>query len=784
MEMRVQPEERDPEQGIAGNAGVFAGEGIPAPTTLLVGRDREIGAIEALLADESVRIVTLVGPGGVGKTRLALAVAGATVAQDAFDVRFVPLSPIVDASLVPQAVMRALGLEAIPGLPVLDILAASIADAPFLLLIDNVEHVVAGAALFVDLLHRCPALRLLVTSRMPLEISGEHIVRVQPLSLPERRAQVSVAEVSQSAAVQLFVDRSRAVFAEFRLTASNAADVAEVCRRLDGLPLAIELAASRSGQFSPRVLAERLSSRVSLLDAGPRDAPSRHRTIRATVEWSVDLLPERERALWRWLGNCEGGFSLETAETFAPLLDVDRDAIAPMLATLADHSLLLQVAGRSGEPRFLMLETTRQVAHDAMTVDPQASSVWDALAERMAEFCTTAEPGLMGPDGVVWFHRVEDELPTIRAVLVRDWERGETARCLRMLGDIGWFWTDATYVAEGRSWLGPMLAESDERIPSEVRAKAASAAAMLANWHNDQAAAQEHGAMALALWQEMGDDARIAEAALNLGNVALDLRQYDEADRWFREAYDHATRADEPWLVAAASNLRGVVAGAQGRTRDAIRWHETALRSWEATGFEGHALAALQSLGWVHLSIGELMESRRAYRRILDLAMGKTDAPEVPLAFIGAALMVRHEGRDALAARLMAAGMRGRDALGLPIRPNIQEQIDAAVAGLRETLGEVAFARSWSEGRAMSFAEATSLTREVLAETGEAMDALSPREREVLELMMEGASDEEIANVLYISRRTASKHVASILEKLGASNRTAAVSIAIRRGVV
>jgi predicted ATPase/DNA-binding CsgD family transcriptional regulator len=756
------------------------GEGLPIPATTLFGREEEIAAIERLLADERVRLVTLVGPGGVGKTRLALAVA----AHAADAVRFVPLAPIADPSLVPHAVMRGLGLEPIPGVPVADILASSLAGQRLLLLVDNVEHLVEGTALFAELLARCPSLRLLATSRVPLEITGEHLVRVRPLPLPDDAASRNVAVAGEFAAVQLFVDRAVAVFPEFRLTSANVREVAEICHRLDGLPLAIELAASRSGQFSPRTLADRLAQRISLLGPGPRDAPSRHRTIRATVEWSVDLLPERERALWRWLGLCEGGFSVEMAEAFAPLLGVERDEIAPMLQTLTRHSLLVQTSGHAGEPRALMLETTRQVAHAAVADDPRLDEVWEAIATHLEDFCAKAEPGLMGPDGAAWFHRVEDELPGIRSVLMREQDRGEIGRSLRMLGDIGWFWTDPAYVAEGRAWLEPLLAKAGEDIPPAVHAKAADTAAMLAGWHNDQDAARAFGTTAISLWRDLGDDGRIAASAINLGNVDLDLLRYDDADRWFRVAHDHAERAGDVWLIAASANLRGVVAGMQGRPRDAIGWHQTAVRLWETAGFDAHVLVALQSLGWTLMWAGEGSEARRAFLRILELAGDAHRVPDVHSSIFGAALLAHDDGRDALAVRLLEVGLREREAMGLPVRPHVQESIDTALTRLRESLGEIGFTRAWNEGRTMSFTEAVAAARTVLGEGGEMMDALSHRERDVLSLMMDGASDEEIARDLYISRRTASKHVASILEKLGAPNRTAAVSIAIRKGVV
>ncbi|MGB3329817.1 MAG: LuxR C-terminal-related transcriptional regulator [Thermomicrobiales bacterium] len=780
----AQPDEGSPEGRPAGTGAPAGGNRLPALPTLMVGRERELAAIGALFADASVRVVTLVGPGGVGKTRLAIEFAASDAASTLGSTWFVPLAPITDPALIPQAMMRALGLEAISGMAVLDVLAARMGEERMLLVVDNVEHVVEGASRFAALLQRCPGLRMIATSRVPLDISGEHILRLQPLPVPEPATHLSPAIASQSSAVRLFVDRATAVFAEFQLTASNAADVAEICRRLDGLPLAIELAASRSGQFSPRILAERLASRMNLLAAGPRDAPGRHQTLQATVAWSVELLPEDGRRLWRWLGLCEGGFSLETAEAFAPVLAVDRDAIAPIVETLAHHSLVLPIAGRSGEPRFLMLETTRQVAIDALADDPRREEAWDALAGRLAAFCREAEPGLMGPDSVTWFHRVEDELPGIRAVLARARDRGDVESALRMLGDLGWFWTDPTYVAEGRAWLEPLLARADETVAPIVRAKASSTAGMLANWHDDQEVALGHATTAIALWRELGDDARIAESAINLGNVDLDLQRDDAADQWFREAQVHAQAAGDPWLIAAAANLRGVVAANAGQYREAIHWHEAAIRGWEAAGFLGHVITAVQSLAWTRFEAGDIAESRRAYRRILALAADSPDVPEVPVAVMGAALFAHREGRDALATRLLAAGVRERERLGLPLRPRVQERIDSTMASLRESLGPVGFTRAWTDGRAMSSAEARAATAEVLGGDDESLGALSPREREVLQLMMDGTSDEDIAAALFISRRTASKHVASILEKLDAPNRTAAVSLAIRRGIV
>lgn len=754
---------------------------LPSLVTRFVGRHDEIAAIVTLLAEDDVRLVTLVGPGGVGKTRLALAIASRP--EYAGRVRFVSLTAITDPALIPQAIMRALGLEAVPGAPIIDVLVGSLGQTSLLLVVDNLEHVVEGVTVLAELLQRCRGLRLLATSRIPLDLSGEHVIRVQPLALPSRMAKLSMEAVAEAAAIQLFVDLAHSVMPSFQLSAANAEDVVEICRRLDGLPLAIELAAARSAQFAPRLLRERLGRRLTVLEPSMRDTPRRQRTLRDAVEWSVDLLPDLERTLWRWLGICDGGFTMETAECFAPVLAVDPEMIAPMVDMLVRQSLLVQGNDSLGEPRFFMLETTRSIANEAMQQESRREEVWAAFSDRLQTFCRDAEPGLMGPESGVWFARVEAELPGIRAVLARERLLGRRERALHMVGDIGWFWSDPVYVAEGRSWIEPLLAAHGD-VASRSLAKAVGAAGMLAGWHNDHERARIYAKQALDLWRDIGDHARIAESAINLGNVELDLQRYPQADALFRDAEEHARLAGDVWLMAAAANLRGVVAQAEGRYRDAVRWHEAALSGWEAAGFPGHAMSALQSLGWTRLEMGDTNGARNAYLRMLELGDDLVNLSETPLALMGAALLAHREGRDALATRLLSTALRERSSLGLPFRPVIQRAIDEVLSDMRDSLGESAYARAWSDGRAASYDAMILLARSVLREGEAKMAPLSPREREVLELLIDGSSDEEIAQQLSISHRTVSRHVGSILGKLGAPNRTAAATIAARQGVI
>jgi predicted ATPase/DNA-binding CsgD family transcriptional regulator len=752
---------------------------LPSARTSLVGRVAEMARIGALLDDPEVRLVTLTGPGGIGKTRLALALARRP--QLAGRAGFVSLAEVSDPDLVAVTILRALGLESMPNRPVVEILAASLRGQQALLVLDNHEHLLAGAPVIGTVLERCPDLTVLVTSRVRLGLSGEHVVAIEPLSLPDASVAPSVAEVAEFDAVRLFVDRARAAFADFRLTEANAADVAYVVNHLDGLPLAIELAAARSNHFSPGSLAARMRRRWPLLEGGPRDAPPRQQTMRATVAWSVDQLNAGERELWLRLGICEGGFTVELAEALASGQQAAPVDVLPAIDSLVQTGLLWPSSNSLGEPRFRMPETTRELALELLDEPDEAL---DAHSEYFRGFCFMVEPGLMSPAAETWFQRVEAEIANIRAALNRALESDDAPLALDVVGALAWFWTKPTYIAEGRAWCDRALAITGDSAPIEARAKVVMLAGELADWHMESEVSQGYLLRALELWREAGNRARIAGTLRALGSVALDLNQLDEADGFLAEAYELAIAESDLWNMAAAANLRGVGYVFRGEHERAIRWHEMAIAAWESIGDQDHVLVALISLSWPRILLGQVAQAGQELQRVLAETPLEESNSELSGAVTAMGWLASRNGLESEGARLISAGRRIRREVGIPFREVTGRWLDDQATALRDSMGDVRFTRATGEGLAMSLEDAVALARTVPGLLDRQQPQLSQREREVLALMVDGVSDVEISERLFISRRTASKHVGAVLEKLGAPNRTAAVTIAYRRGLV
>ena len=748
---------------------------LPVSATTLIGREQAMREIAALLREPSTRLVTLTGPGGIGKTRLALAVAG----EVGGEVAVVPLASIDRPALVPSAILRALDLEHIGTQPIQQVLQDALRERHLLLVLDNVEHLLAGAPLVTELLSACPHLTILATSRTRLGQPGEHVVPVEPLAVPSAAQVSSLGEIAASSGVRLFVDRARVVHPPFALTEHNAAAIAAICRRLDGLPLAIELAAARSSVLSPQALAARLEQRLELLTGGPRDTPERHQTMRAAVAWSVDLLGDADRAFWERLGVFAGGFTAEAAEAIG-----QHPRPLDALATLVDHGLLRPTANAEGEPRFAMLETAREHALDRLAARGAAQATRDAHASYFASFATAVEPGLMGPEPDLWFTRTEADIANIRAAL--DWlrTRGQIQTALELAGALAWFWTAPNYIAEGRTVYDALIARTGPDVASAVLAKALMAAGDLADWHVDTERSIALHQRALASWREAGDRSGMARSLRCLGSSAIDRFAFDEAVALLSEARALSIEADDAWTAAATTNLLGVATREQGDIENAIRWHEAALRRWQQIGDRSHLPVALGSLGWCLINVARDQQAWEAFEAAIAIT-GDAEADwDAAFSLVGFAALAARHGQPIAAARLLGATAHQRRQLGLHLRPPHQCAFDEIANDVRAALGNAAFARAWAAGEAMSAADAMREARAVTVPAGTEGDGLSRREREVLALLVEGASDIEIAEALFITRRTASKHVAAILEKLGASNRTAAATIAHRRGLV
>jgi predicted ATPase/transcriptional regulator with XRE-family HTH domain len=696
----------------------------PVPATPLIGREHEVAEASALLrpsgGDTGARLLTLTGPGGVGKTRLAIAIAAERRNSFTHGVVWVELAPLRDPTLVAPTLARALGLRKHGDESLDETIVEAVADQHLLLVFDNFEHLLPAVPLIARLLADSPELSVLATSRARLHLRGEREFPVSPLALPmsTRSAPPELEGLAGVAAVRLFVERAVEVRSGFVLTEENAAAVAEICRRLDGLPLALELAAARVRILPPVALLERLERRLPMLTDGPRDAPSRQHTMRDAIAWSYDLLSETEQKLFRRLSVFTGGFTLEAAEAIASVGERLPDkSVLDLLTSLGNQSLLRTVDDTTDELRFNLLETVREFGQELLAASGETESVLRAHAEFFLTLAEAAQPRLHGPEGPVLLNRLEAEHDNLCAALAWAIERGDVEMALRLAYASWRFWWMHSHLDQGHRWMERALALPDpDAVISPLRPRTLASAGYFARIQGAYADATAMGEEALAMARGIDDPYGMAVAFHLLGLVAADQGELTQARAHYQAALALQRELGNSHAVAFQLSNLGDVAVAQGHLEEAMTFGREALAIWRARGDDWGIAWALIQLGKVARAQGD--ESDAVELTIESLASNAKlgDKEIAARALSELAAVAGERGQFHLAARLYGNVAALRRKIGAPLAPVERVRHERAVTATRDALDRESFIAAWESGLDMPLEQVIAEVRTLAVE--------------------------------------------------------------------
>ena len=765
----------------------------PVQPSPLVGRELEIEAARHLIATD-VRLLSFVGPPGIGKTRLALAVATLLASEFADGAFFVDLAAIATPELVIATVAEALGIQESgePSIPAE--VRGFLENRQILLLIDNFEQVVGAASQIGDLLASCALLKVLVTSQVPLHVRWEHEFPVPPLPLPDPGRLASDRRLLDNAAIRLFLARAQAVKPDFGLNDRTAGAVAAICVRLEGVPLAIELAAARIKLLSPVDLLDRLERQLDLLAGEIRDVPPRQRTMRSAIAWSYNLLDEEEQALLRAVAVFVGGFTLEEAEGIASILPLSAHLILDRVSSLGDHSLLRQEPNPDGASRFRILEAIREYALEQLKTSGEERSVRWQHASLMLALAERAEPELWGSKQAIWFDRLERDHDNLRAALKWTLDNGEEETALRIAAAFWRFWVMRGHLTEGGQWIERVLSRSSGTAAS-IRAKALDGAGNLARARGDFRRARELHEESLVLRRELRDPWGVAISLNNLGVLATDeganvqaRARYEESLVLFRELGDQRG-------VAFALNNLGGVARARGDLEQASTLYEESYRAFRELGDDQGVAVSLITLGGVARQRGDWQRSSTALEQSLGLFRQVGDKPGVASSLANLGQLAEDRGDYASSTAFYEEGLTLHRELGDKWGMSVSLRSLARVAQrcgnreLAEPLYRQCLALFQQLGVERQIQECREDLRRLIADRDAneriagPLAILTPREHEVAALIARGLSNRHIASELVISERTAANHVEHILSKLGFRARAQVATWVIETGL-